>query len=98
MSRKEGNGEEAVNKIKESATGQGSVPDVTFVQCDLGDLKMVKQVADKLNNDEGRMDLVSRAFPRVRHTPPLTKTTRLSATPVLVSIPTERLSRVLIGT
>jgi NAD(P)-dependent dehydrogenase (short-subunit alcohol dehydrogenase family) len=60
LSRKEENGEEAVRKIKESVTGQGTVPDVTFVQCDLGDLNMVKKVADKLGNDEGRLDLVSR--------------------------------------
>lgn len=59
MSRKEENGDEAVRKIKESAGDAGTVPDITFVQCDLGDLKSVKQVADNLSNEEGRMDLVS---------------------------------------
>ncbi|EKM54514.1 uncharacterized protein PHACADRAFT_146532 [Phanerochaete carnosa HHB-10118-sp] len=58
MSRKEENGDEAVRKIKESSNDADTVPDITFIQCDLGDLKMVKQVADKLSNDEGRMDLV----------------------------------------
>lgn len=58
MSRKEENGDEAVRKIKESASDAGTVPDVTFIQCDLGNFKMVKEVADKLTNDEGRMDIV----------------------------------------
>lgn len=59
LSRKEENAEEAITKIKESATQAGTVADVTFIQCDSGDLNMVKKVADDLNGQEGRMDIVS---------------------------------------
>ncbi|KAJ3544439.1 hypothetical protein NM688_g5744 [Phlebia brevispora] len=57
LSRKEENAEGAIAEMKEFAPS-GQSPDITFVQCDLGNLKDVKAVADKLREQEKRMDLV----------------------------------------
>ncbi|KAF8644343.1 hypothetical protein AX16_008550 [Volvariella volvacea WC 439] len=55
LSRKEEHGEEAVSKIKEMS--QQPV-DVSFVQCDLGNLNQVREVGDKIEREEKRLDLV----------------------------------------
>ncbi|KAI0333141.1 NAD-binding protein [Cubamyces sp. BRFM 1775] len=47
-------GQKAVTTIKQ----ESSSADVEFIQCDLADLAMVKQVADKICKDEARMDIV----------------------------------------
>lgn len=57
LSRKEENAQEAVAKIKEASSG--TVPDVTFLQCDLGNLREVRRVADSVREKESRLDLVS---------------------------------------
>ena len=55
LSRKEDNGQTATQKIKEE---EGSV-DVEFVPCDLGHLKTVRSVADRLRESESRLDFES---------------------------------------
>lgn len=57
LSRKTENAEEAIAKMKESASA-GQSPDVSFVQCDLGSLRDVRAVADSLREREKRIDLV----------------------------------------
>lgn len=57
LSRKEENAQEAVAKINEASSG--TVPDVTFLQCDLGNLREVRRVADSVREKESRLDLVS---------------------------------------
>ncbi|KAI0683583.1 NAD-binding protein [Cytidiella melzeri] len=54
LSRKEENGDSAVAKIQEAS----SRADITFVQCDLGNLAQVRSVADTLAKQEDRLDLV----------------------------------------
>lgn len=54
LSRHEENADEAVTKIKEAS----STADVHFVQCDLGNMATVRSVADKLREQEPRMDIV----------------------------------------
>ncbi|KAL4249987.1 NAD(P)-binding domain superfamily protein [Abortiporus biennis] len=60
VSRKSENGEEALKKIHESANmeGGGTLTDITFIECDLGDLKHVKKVADQLSQQEERLDIL----------------------------------------
>ena len=55
--RKADNAEQAIEKMKSSAPGAENI-DVKFVQCDLGNLKDVKNVADNVAGQEERMDLV----------------------------------------
>ena len=55
LSRKGENGDKAITAIKEAVPSA----DVEFVECDLGDLAMVKDVADKLCKREQRLDIVS---------------------------------------
>lgn len=55
MSRKGEHGEEAVAKIKESAT---DAVDVRFVELDLGNLRAVKRTADQIVHSEERLDIV----------------------------------------
>ena len=57
LSRKEENAEQAIVKMKESDPA-GNAADISFVQCDLGNLRDVKAVADRLREQEKRMDLV----------------------------------------
>lgn len=54
-SRKADHGEEAVAKIKESAS---EAVDVSFIELDLGNLKAVRKVADEIAAREQRLDLV----------------------------------------
>lgn len=56
LSRKEENAEEAISKIKQASSG--TIPDVTFLQCDLGNLEQVKHIADNVRSTESRLDLV----------------------------------------
>lgn len=59
LSRKSDKGEEAVAKIRESKSESGGGPvDVTFMECDLGNLNHVKQVADQIREQEQRLDLL----------------------------------------
>ncbi|EMD37864.1 hypothetical protein CERSUDRAFT_136766 [Gelatoporia subvermispora B] len=51
-------GEQAIAKIKEDQSAQGPIADVTFVQCDLGNLADVQRVADKIREQEDRLDLL----------------------------------------
>lgn len=62
LSRKEEHGDEAVIKIKTLAaedTENTVDVDVEFVQCDFGNMKKVKEVADNLREKEDRIDIVS---------------------------------------
>lgn len=58
LSRKDEHGEDAMKEIKTSSA-DGPIPDITFVPCDLGNLKMVREVADRLREHEERLDIVS---------------------------------------
>ena len=60
LSRKAENGEEAVTEIKKLAReGEGSFEvDIQFIEIDLGNMKNVKEVADKIAKDEDRLDIV----------------------------------------
>ena len=57
LSRKEENAEQAIVKMKESDPA-GNAADISFVRCALGNLRDVKAVADRLREQEKRMDLV----------------------------------------
>ena len=49
----------AIRDIKDSqAKTVAAIPDVTFIECDLGDLKHVRRVADRIREQEPRLDLV----------------------------------------
>lgn len=52
LSRKEENGEEAIQEIKKLHP----TADVHFISCDLGNLKQVREVADRLSRSEERLD------------------------------------------
>ncbi|KAI0373169.1 NAD-P-binding protein [Pilatotrama ljubarskyi] len=54
LSRKEENGSKAVASIKE----EDPAADVEFVECDLGNLMMVRDVADRIRESEPRLDLL----------------------------------------
>lgn len=56
LSRKEENAQDAVAKIKQASSG--AIPDVTFLQCDLGNLRQVRDVADNVRDNESRLDIV----------------------------------------
>lgn len=58
LSRKGEHGEEAIRKIKESAD-TGPIPDITFIECDLGNLGKVKKVGSQIREQEKRLDIVS---------------------------------------
>ena len=60
LSRKAENGEEAVTEIKKLAReSEGSFEvDIQFIEIDLGNMKNVKEVADKIAKDENRLDIV----------------------------------------
>lgn len=65
LSRKVEHGDEAIAKIKEAVNEYG---DVKFVECDLGNLKPVREVADKIRNDEDRLDIVcAHTFSTIYH-------------------------------
>lgn len=66
LSRKGENGEEAAAKIQESVSQEnnGEKADLEFISCDLGNLRMVQEVADRIRNKEDRLDIVS--FDRLR--------------------------------
>lgn len=55
LSRKVENGDRAVAEIKKTVSDQA---DVHFVECDLGNLKNVKEVGDKIRGEEERLDIV----------------------------------------
>ncbi|KAF7977755.1 hypothetical protein HWV62_2848 [Athelia sp. TMB] len=55
LSRKTEHGDEAIRQIKEAASG---TVDVEFIKCDLGSLKSVKEVADKIRNEEKRLNIL----------------------------------------
>jgi NAD(P)-dependent dehydrogenase (short-subunit alcohol dehydrogenase family) len=61
LSRKPEHGEEAVEKPQEEARNnpnfKGQI-DINFVECDFGSLKNVKEVADRLREQESRLDLL----------------------------------------
>lgn len=61
LSRKAHNGEKAISQIKtlaaENETNTVDV-DCEFVECDFGNMKIVKEVADKLIKQEKRLDIV----------------------------------------
>jgi len=54
LSRKGEHGDEATKAIKEAAPDA----DIDFISCDLGSLQEVKEVADKIRNEEERLDIV----------------------------------------
>jgi len=58
LSRRSENAEEAIAKIKSDADPNGPIVDVTFTPCDLGSLETVKQVADRIREQEQRLDLL----------------------------------------
>ncbi|KAI0695114.1 hypothetical protein C8T65DRAFT_758579 [Cerioporus squamosus] len=55
LSRMEENGANTVATIKK----EDPTVDIAFVECDLGNLKMVKDVADNIRETEKRLDLIS---------------------------------------
>lgn len=55
LSRMEENGANTVATIKK----EDPTVDINFIECDLGNLKMVKDVADNIRETEKRLDLVS---------------------------------------
>ncbi|KAH9935511.1 uncharacterized protein B0H18DRAFT_1082270 [Fomitopsis serialis] len=58
LSRRSENAEEAIAKIKSDADPHGPIVDVTFTPCDLGSLENVKQVGDRIREQEERLDLL----------------------------------------
>lgn len=82
VSRKAENGEAAVQKIKQETSGGA---DIEFIECDLGSCKNVREVADRIRENEKRLDIVR---PR-RHPHLFTTLTSLSSSlPTLVSVST----------
>jgi NAD(P)-dependent dehydrogenase (short-subunit alcohol dehydrogenase family) len=67
VNRKEDQGQEAIDKIKEEA---GSDAKIEWVPCDMGNLAQIREVASRFVEEE-RLDLVSRdsvpAYPISRH-------------------------------
>ena len=63
LARKEENGEAAVESIKKDTSGGANIE---FVPIDLGSLKNVREVADKIREQESRLDIVKlfALFPR----------------------------------
>lgn len=62
LSRKTENGEDAISEIRRSSLedkNRGGLVDVTFVECDLGDLHSVQKTASKIAKEEDRLDIVS---------------------------------------
>ncbi|KAF8134585.1 hypothetical protein EV363DRAFT_1396979 [Boletus edulis] len=55
LSRKVENGDRAISEIKKAVPGYA---DVHFVECDLGDLKNVKETGDKIREEEERLDII----------------------------------------
>lgn len=55
LSRKVENGDRAAAEIKNTVSDK---VDVHFVECDLGNLKHVKDVGDKIREEEERLDIV----------------------------------------
>ncbi|KZT72097.1 NAD(P)-binding protein, partial [Daedalea quercina L-15889] len=58
ISRNHENAEEAISKIKSEADQHGSTVDVIFTPCDLGSLEHVRQVGDRIREEEDRLDLL----------------------------------------
>jgi NAD(P)-dependent dehydrogenase (short-subunit alcohol dehydrogenase family) len=56
VNRKEDQGQEAIDKIKEEA---GSDAKIEWVPCDMGNLAQIREVASRFVEEE-RLDLVSR--------------------------------------
>jgi NAD(P)-dependent dehydrogenase (short-subunit alcohol dehydrogenase family) len=57
VNRKEDQGQEAIDKIKEEA---GSDAKIEWVPCDMGNLAQIREVASRFVEKEERLDLVSR--------------------------------------
>lgn len=55
LSRKADKGEEAIEKIRKESN---PTADIEFIECDLGNLKQVKEVADRIREKEPRLDLL----------------------------------------
>lgn len=55
LSRKVEIGDTAKTEIKKAVSDQA---DIHFVECDLGNLKNVKEVGDKIREEEERLDIV----------------------------------------
>ncbi|KAI0081332.1 NAD-P-binding protein [Panus rudis PR-1116 ss-1] len=61
VARKSDQGEDAMRAIKESQVKEGSgggVADITFLECDLGDLESVKKLAETVQSREDRLDIL----------------------------------------
>ncbi|KZT11007.1 NAD-binding protein [Laetiporus sulphureus 93-53] len=59
LARGSENAEEAISKIRTAAQdSSGALIDVTFIECDLGNLKHVKKVGDQIREQEERLDLL----------------------------------------
>ena len=56
LSRKQESGDEAIKKIQHETSGGANIE---FVSIDLGNLKNVREVADRLRKNESRLDIVS---------------------------------------
>ena len=55
LSRKVENGDRAMAEIKKAVSDQA---DVHFVECDLGNIKNVKETGDRIREEEKRLDVV----------------------------------------
>lgn len=58
VNRKEEQGDEAIEKIKAECKEEGKEAKIEWKGCDLGDLKMVREVFGKLEKELDRLDLV----------------------------------------
>ncbi|KAH7909968.1 hypothetical protein BJ138DRAFT_1114527 [Hygrophoropsis aurantiaca] len=59
LSRKAEHGDEAIAEIKKSVSESA---DLEFIECDLGNLAQVKEVGDKIREQEERLDIVRTTF------------------------------------
>ncbi|EEB91227.1 hypothetical protein MPER_10449 [Moniliophthora perniciosa FA553] len=84
LSRKEEKGEEAIQEIKKLQP----TADVHFTSCDLGNLKQVREVSDRLRSSEERLDIV-RVSEMTWYGIDANSPRSLSHMPVLVSINTD---------
>lgn len=79
VNRKEDQGDEAVSKIKKESNGEANIE---WIDCDLGNLKQVKEVFDGIRKKEQQLDIV-RLLTGLISRNRLTYSLSLSAMPVL---------------
>ena len=58
LSRRQESGRNALAAIQDKMPAEVGAVDLRFVECDFGDLKSVKRVADQLAVEEPRLDIV----------------------------------------